>query len=123
MRTLRWAVGILAAETVGLVGLVIYLLYADVVGGAQSLRGAVTVTAFTALTAALFATLAGALRRRRSWARGPAIVVQLLLVPIGYSLVSTGLVWAGVPVMALGLGGAAALIAPATREALLSAPR
>jgi hypothetical protein len=119
VRTLRWAIGVLAAETVGLVGLVVYLVYADLVGGAQSLRGAVTVTVLSALTAGLFGSLAVALRRRRSWARGPAIVLQLLLVPIGYSLASAGLAWAGLPVMALGLGGAAALIAPATREALI----
>ena len=118
MRTLRWAVGALAAETVGLVGLVVYLVYADIAGGAETVRGAIMVTSFVAVMAAVFGVLAHALWRRRAWARGPAIVLQLLLVPIGYSMAAAGMAWAGVPVIAVGLGGAAALIAPATREAL-----
>jgi hypothetical protein len=112
-----WA---LAAETLGLVALVIYLVYADIAGGAESARGAVMVTLFAALMATVFGLLAATLRRRRSWARGPAIVLQLLLVPIGYSMASAGMAWAGVPVIVLGLAGAAALIAPSTREALTS---
>jgi hypothetical protein len=118
VRTLRWAVGALAAETVGLVALVGYLLYADIAGGAESVRGAIMVTSFVALLGAVFGVLAHALWRRRAWARGPAIVLQLLLVPIGYSMAAAGMAWAGIPVIALGLGGAAALIAPTTREAL-----
>jgi hypothetical protein len=76
------------------------------------------VTSFVALMAAVFGLLAHALWRRRAWARGPGIVLQLLLVPIGYSMASAGMAWAGIPVIVLGLGGAAALIAPTTREAL-----
>jgi hypothetical protein len=118
VKALRWAVWALVAETVGLVALVVYLVYADIAGGAQTVRGAVMVTLFAALTAALFGTLALALLRRRAWARGPAIVLQLLLLPIGYSMAANGLAWVGGPVIALGLAGAAALVAPATREAL-----
>jgi hypothetical protein len=115
--TLLWGVGALAVEAVGMaVGLAI-LLYADIAGQAGSVRGAVTVTVFAALLAAAFGGLAHSLWRRRRWARGPAIVLQLLLVPIGWGVVG-GLGWPGYVVMALGLVGAGALLAPTTRTAL-----
>jgi len=69
------------------------------------------------ILAALMGGLGWMLWRRRAWARGPAIVLQLLLVPIGYTMVSGGL-WLGLVVMAVGLCGAGTLLAPATRASL-----
>ena len=116
--TLRWAVSLLGAETLAMVVVSIFLLYEDMAGTATSTRGAVMVTLFAVLLAGLLALLGLALWRRRAWARGPAIVLQLLALPIGYSMASGGLPWLGIPVMAIGLAGAAALLAPATRTAL-----
>ena len=45
-------------------------------------------------------------------------MLQLLLVPIGWTMVSGGQPALGVPVIVLGLIGAGTLLAPATREAL-----
>ena len=52
------------------------------------------------------------------WARGPAIVLELLLFPIGYSMATSGLGRSGSWCMALGLAGAGSLLAPSTRAAL-----
>ena len=109
---------LLAVETAAMVALVVFLVYADVTGGATSRGGAVMLTVFTALVAALIGWLAWALWRRRRWARGPAIVLQLLLLPSGYSMAVSGAAWLGLPLMAIGLCGVAALVAPGTREAL-----
>jgi hypothetical protein len=117
-RTLRWAVVLLAIQTVGLVAIVGWLSYADLASPSQSTASAVGLTVFVALWAALLGGLAWALWRLRSWARGPAIVLELLLVPIGYSMASNGLPWVGVPVLLLGLTGAGLLLAPSTRAAL-----
>lgn len=116
--TLRWAVWLLTAQAVAVAALFAFLLYEDLTAQAQSVRGAVMVSVFTAGMAALLAGLAHALRQRRAWARGPAIVLELLLLPIGYYLVTGGVAWLGVPVIAVGLCGAGALLAPATRVAL-----
>ncbi len=68
--------------------------------------------------AGVLGLLAWSLHRRQRWARGPAIVLELLLLPIGYYMVAGGVAWLGLPTMALGLVGAGALLAPTTRSAL-----
>jgi hypothetical protein len=116
--TLVWAVRLLAAEAAALFLLVIFLAYEGLTAAAGSAPGALAVTLYAALMAALMGGLGWMLWRRRAWARGPAIVLQLLLVPIGYTIVSGGLWWLGLVVMAVGLCGAGTLLAPATRASL-----
>src|SRR3954465_15858447 len=110
--SLRWAVGILAAQAVALVAVVVFLAVADLGGDAGSVRGAVGVTLYAALLAVALSGLTWALWKRRSRGRGPAIVVELLLLPIGYTMATGGLAWPGIAVMAVGLAGAATLLAP-----------
>lgn len=116
--TLRAAVGLLLAETVVVVAIVAYLIYLDLTTRNVVVRDALIVTGFAALVAVLLGLLARALIRRRAWARGPSVVLELMLLPIGWFMISAGVVWLGVPVFALGLLGAGLLVAPATREAL-----
>jgi hypothetical protein len=47
-----------------------------------------------------------------------AIALELLLLPLGYSMITGGAPWIGVPAMVAGLACAALLVAPASREAL-----
>lgn len=116
--TLVWAVRVLAVEAVVLSLLVIFLGYEDLTAQADTEHGALAVTLYTAVLAVLLGGLAVALWRHRAWARGPAIVLQLLLLPIGYTMVIGGLWWLGLVAMAVGVCGAATLLAPATRAAL-----
>jgi hypothetical protein len=116
--TLIGGVALLGLEAVGLLAVMALLIYADMTAPSVGVSSAVGITAFAGLFAVLLAALAWALWRRRAWARGPAIVLELLMLPIGYSMISSGLVWLGIPVMLLGLCGAGALLAPATRAAL-----
>ncbi len=115
---LRWAIWLLAAESAGLVAVVAILFYDDLAAPVQSVVSAVALTVAAALLAAILAGLAWALTRKRAWARGPAIVLQLLLLPIGYTMITGGLPVLGVPVIVIGLVGAGTLLAPATRAAL-----
>ena len=85
---------------------------------AASAGSAVTVVVFPAAMAVLLGALGRQLVRRRSWARGPAIALQLLLLPLGYSMVTGGAAWLGVPAMVAGLACTGLLVAPASREAL-----
>jgi hypothetical protein len=116
--TLRAAVGLLLAQAVVVALVVAFLVYKDFTAPVASWRDAMIVTGFAALIAVVLGALALALTRRRSWARGPAVVLELMLLPIGWFMISGGLAWLGVPVFLLGLLGAGLLVAPTTREAL-----
>jgi len=116
---LRWAIGLLAVEAAGVAAVAGFLIYEDATSAPTAFRGGgLAMTVLAAGFAALFAVLVRALLRRRSWARGPAIFLQLMLLPIGYYMVRGGLGWLGVPVLVLGLCGAGLLVTPAAREAL-----
>lgn len=115
---LRLAIGLLWAEAAALAAVVAVLVYADLTAAAAHTRDALLVTGYGVIMTAAFAGLGAALRARRAWARGPAIVLNMLLLPIGYTMLTGGLGGWGVPVMAAGLIGAGALLAPATRAAL-----
>ena len=108
----------LVAESAGLLAVAGFLVYAEISAPAQSALSASALTVATVLVAALLGLLARALTRRRAWARGPAIVLQGLLLPIGYTMATNGLPALGVPLIMIGLGGAGALLAPSTRAAL-----
>src|SRR5262245_13318815 len=101
--TLRFAVWMLAGEAVALFAVLLFLLYEDLTGAAGTAQGAIAVTLYTAIFGGILGGLASALHRRRRWARGPAIVVQMLLIPIGYTMAAGGLPALGLPVMLIGL--------------------
>ncbi|SCG14378.1 hypothetical protein GA0070610_0581 [Micromonospora echinofusca] len=116
--TLRWAVRLLRAEAVA-VGLVAaWLLWADLTATTTDLTSALLVTAFAIGAAAALWALGGALTRRRAGARSPAIVLQLMLLPIGWFMIQGGMGWLGVPLIALGLGVTALLVSTPTTRAL-----
>jgi hypothetical protein len=115
---LRWAIGLLAGEAVVVTVVVGFLLYEVATATAFSTRDALIVIVFAALMAAVLWLFGWALLRRHAWARGPAVVLQLMLLPLGYFMITGGMAWLGVPVLVLGLVGAGLLVAPATREAL-----
>ena len=116
--TLRWAVVLLGVQTIGLVGVVALLIYADVRSTANSAAGATGLTASAGLFAVLFGLFVWALAGRRAWARTPAIVLDLLLIPVGFSFITSGLAVIGIPVLLLAGGTVALLLAPSTRAAL-----
>lgn len=116
--TLRWVVWLLILEAIG-IGLVgAFLVYEDLTAEATDLGAALTVTVFAFASAVALALLARALWRRRAGARGPAVVLQLFLLPIGYYMIQGGLGWLGVPVIVAGLLGCGLLVAPDTTRAL-----
>jgi hypothetical protein len=116
--TLRWAVRLMVVEAAALAVVTVWLIYELATTTATSVRGAVLVTVYAGLMASLFGLLGWALHHRRAWARGPAIVLEMLLIPIGYYMTTGGLAWLGLPVMAFGLFGAGMLLAPSTRTTL-----
>jgi uncharacterized membrane protein (DUF2068 family) len=115
--TLRLAVGLLLLEALAVAIVAGILVYKDLTAAGAGSR-AIGVTGFAVVMAVLPAVLGWSLWRRRAWARGPAVFLELMMLPIGWYMIAGGLAWAGVPVFVLSLVGAGLLIAPATREAL-----
>ncbi|MGN9812207.1 hypothetical protein ACTMSW_22980 [Micromonospora sp. BQ11] len=116
--TLRWAVRILRAEAVAVGLIAAWLVWADLTAETTDLPSALLVTAFAVGAAAALWALGGALARRRAGARAPAIVLQLMLLPIGWFMIQGGLGWLGVPLIVLGLGTTALLVSTPTNRAL-----
>ena len=105
-------------QAAGLALLTLFLVYLDLTAKSATVAMALSTTAFIALMTAAFAFVGVSLARRKRWARGPAIVIELLQVPIGYTMLTNGLPAVGAPVLVLGLLGAGLLLAPATRKEL-----
>lgn len=121
---LRMAVPIIALEAAAIAGVTGFLVYEDIVAAATSVPGALFVTVCAALTTVTLVALARALSRRRGGARGPAVVFQLMLMPVGYYMAKGDLPWLGVPLMALGVAVCGLLVAPSSTRALgLDGPR
>jgi hypothetical protein len=115
---LRWAVWLLRGEAVALGLLTAFLIYEDLTVTAHDLASALFVTGFAVAGAAALWALAAALNRRRAGARAPAIVLQLMLLPVGYYMLQGGVGWLGVPLFALGLLVCGLLISTPTTRAL-----
>jgi hypothetical protein len=116
--TLKVAVGLMLLQAAALAVLTVILLYLNVTADTTSVEGAVSTTVYVALMTAAIGFLGLSLRRRRRWARGPSIVIEMLLIPIGFTMLTHGSPVLGAPVLISGLVGAGALLAPATRRAL-----
>lgn len=115
---LRWAVWLLRGEAVALALLAAFLVFEDLTATATDLASALFLTAFAIGGAAALWGLSVALNRRRVAARAPAIVLQLMLLPVGYYMVQGGLAWLGIPLAALGLLVCALLVSAPTNRAL-----
>jgi hypothetical protein len=120
---LRAAVVLIAVEAAAVAVLAAFLAYEDLTGTATTVAGAIAVTAFAAAAAAVLAALARALHRRRGGARGITIVLQLMLLAIGYYATTGGQPWAGVPTIITALAVCGLLITPASTRALGLAER
>ena len=117
-RTLVWCATLVALEAVGLVAAaVFYLVELVVADTGDPVRALVTVALALAAGAGLALVARGLLHRRR-WARAPALVTNLILLPVGYGLVQGGRWYVGLPLLLLGVAVLVLLFAPATAAAL-----
>ncbi|MDJ0343258.1 hypothetical protein QMK19_13170 [Streptomyces sp. H10-C2] len=119
-RRLTAAAGVAALEGLALAGCGVALLVLALAGHPASVGNAL-VGAFTvlALAAIPLAAAYGLLHARR-WSRGPALIIQLLALPVAWTLFNGAgpLVAAGVALALVALAGLALLVHPATTAAL-----
>jgi hypothetical protein len=118
--TLRGAVALIlvqAAALAALVGSIVVIVLREDPGKVVD-RALLPFEILGLVLAVVLAALAWQLARRRAWARGPVVVLELLFLPIGYYLIQVGATWVGIPVIFVAAGCVALLIAPASRTAL-----
>ena len=119
-RSLAAAAVLLAAQGLVVVGLGVTLLVRLVVDPPEQLLSAATLAATVLVLAVLPLAAARGLWTLRRWSRGPATVVQIMVLPVAWQLVQEGggrmiggLVLGATAVAALGV-----LLSPATVTAL-----
>jgi hypothetical protein len=116
---LRVAVVLVLVESAALVFAAVYLVYATAVGNPNDVWRALVGAAIALVGAAGLAFGARALAHLRPAARSPIVVLQLLALPVGYSLgFQAGRIGYGGPIMAVALVVLFLLFTPPAREAL-----
>lgn len=120
----RAAVAIIAAEALALVAAASVLLAKTVFGHPDSLGRALFDAAFALCGAALLALGARGLFRLRPAARTPVLVLQILAIPVSYSLAfQAGRVVYGGPILLAAVAVIYLLFTPPARQALDRDPR
>ncbi|MFI0775059.1 hypothetical protein [Streptomyces sp. NPDC021212] len=119
------AAALAAVEGLVLVGFGVYVLIMGLAGNPESPEQAETL-GITVLALALLPLLAArGLWLRRRWSRGPAMITQLMALPVAWTLVQNGggLIAAGALTAVAALTVLALLINPTATEALGIGPR
>ena len=119
-RTLRWAAVVVGIEAAALALVALWLLYLVVSSTADSVAAALGEVVFVAAGAAVLAAAAAGLWRVAGWARGPVVVLQLLLAALAYTTAfDAGRPAIGLPVLVLVAAELYLLLTPEARLAYL----
>lgn len=118
--TLRGAILVVLAEAVALVGVALVVLAETVFGEPLDLLGSLLQAALCLVGAAVLVVCARSLRALQTGARTPLLVLQLLALPVAYSLwfQGDGHPQYGAPIAIAALATIFLLFAPPSREAL-----
>lgn len=117
--TLRAAVVIALLEALALVAAAVVLVVKTLTGSPDDLGRALLAAALALLGAVVLALGARGLSRLRPAARTPVLILQLLALPVAYSLwLQAGLAAYGAPIMVAALVTIYLLFAPPSRAVL-----
>jgi len=111
-RPLLALVGLVAAQGLGLVGLAVFYLVELVVATPSSLTRAVVAALLTALGGTGLLLVARGLAGGRRWARAPALVTQLLVLPVAAGLIQGDRWYVGAPLIVWALAVLLLLFSP-----------
>ncbi|MET8077135.1 hypothetical protein [Streptomyces sp. NPDC005303] len=119
-RRLTYAAALAALEGLALVAGGVWMLVEGLAGDPDDRQSAVT-GGVTLIVLALLPLLAArGLLGRRSWSRGPAVVTQIMALPVAYNLLQADSVAipAGIALAVVAVAALILLINPATTQAL-----
>ncbi|GAV42665.1 hypothetical protein [Streptomyces acidiscabies] len=119
-RRLTYAAVLAGLEGVALLAGGVWMLVVGVSGDADDRQGAVTGGITLAVLALLPLLAARGLLNRRSWSRGPAVVTQVMALPVAYNLLQADSVAipAGIALGVVAIVALVLLINPETTRAL-----
>jgi hypothetical protein len=119
-RTLRWAAVVVGIEAAALAAGALWLLYLVLTSTADSVSRALGEVVFVGAGSAVLAAAAVGLWRVSGWARGPVVVLQLLLAALAYTTAfEAGQPAIGLPVLVLVAAELYLLATPESRLAYL----
>ena len=119
-RTLRWAAVVVGIEAAALAVGALWLLYLVLSSTADSVSRALGEVVFVGAGAAVLGAAAVGLWRVAGWARGPVVVLQLLLAALAYTAAfEAGQPVIGLPVLVLVAAELYLLATPESRLAYL----
>ncbi|MEU7058347.1 hypothetical protein [Streptomyces sp. NPDC046197] len=119
-RRLTCAAALAALEGLALVVGGVWMLVLGITGGSGDRQQAVT-GGITVLVLALLPLLAArGLLLRRSWSRGPAVITQVMALPVAYNLLQADslAIPAGIALAVVAVASLVLLVNPATTQAL-----
>ncbi|MFE6226284.1 MULTISPECIES: hypothetical protein [unclassified Streptomyces] len=112
------AAGVALVEALALLAGGVYMLVRTLVDGAD-LTGGVTGGVTLAALGLIPLAAAVGLWRMRSWSRGPAVITQVLALPVAWQMLQTeGVIPYGIALAVLAVTGLVLLVNPATTQAL-----
>ncbi|MEV7557338.1 hypothetical protein [Streptomyces sp. NPDC089795] len=114
------AAALTALEGLALAGLGFYMLFVGIAGDPDSAQQAETGGITLLALAALPLVAARGLRLGRRWSRGPALITQLMALPVAWTLYSAGgaMIAAAVALAVAAVAVVALLVNPTATEAL-----
>ncbi|HTZ44166.1 MAG TPA: hypothetical protein VMB79_09905 [Jatrophihabitans sp.] len=117
--TVRYAGVVVLVQAAGLLGTAVALVVLAMVHSSQRLWAALAIVGFAVLGAAVFYFCGRGLLALRPSARSPIVLLELLALPVGYSLgIQAGRPLIGLPVLLSAVAVLALLATPSAREAL-----
>lgn len=116
--TLRAAWLLVGLQALGLVGIAVFYLVELAIASPDDVTRAVVTLLLALAAGAGLALVTRGLARRRRWARAPALVTNVLVLPVAWSLVTGDRWYVGMPLGAWSLAVIALLFAPPTEAAL-----
>ncbi|MGW6390740.1 hypothetical protein ACWFR1_09560 [Streptomyces sp. NPDC055103] len=114
------AAAVAGIEALGLLAGGVYMLVNALTDGSGDLTGALTGAVTLVALGLIPLAAARGLWRCRSWSRGPAVITQILALPVAWQMLqaNSALIPVGVVLGALAVTGLVLLVNPATTEAL-----
>ncbi|MFE5797157.1 hypothetical protein ACFQ8C_31900 [Streptomyces sp. NPDC056503] len=113
------AAGVALVEALGLLAGGVYMLVRTLSDGGEDLTGGVTGGVTLCALGLIPLAAARGLWRMRSWSRGPAVITQILALPVAWQMLrSEGVIPYGIVLAVLAVTGLVLLVNPATTEAL-----
>jgi len=116
--TLRAAAALVGLQALALAGIAVFFVVELAVATTADVTRAVVTAVLAVAAAAGLGLVARGLARRRRWARAPALVTNMLVLPVGYDLVRGDRASVGGPLLAWALAVLVLLFVRPTDRAL-----